>query len=201
MADVPSQDKAQIVRVVQEAIKLSLGFQNQQKLLLLEDHIHKLFYSMAAKPLATIKTVANMFRISLSFEACLRWDDLKGTFLGNFIFTPEFIQVFLTGTKTDRYSDGQWCTFLRSTEPWSAHQLLLRLLHLLIQAWNNNPTASGDLILTSTPIMFHATGNTVTFPLAKSKKVSYFSFLCTLKEWCKRIGLATELFALHSLRH
>eukprot|EP00961_Rhodomonas_salina_P123858 1669508-Rhodomonas_salina.1 len=48
--------------------------------------------------------------------------------------------------------------------------------------------------------MFYATGNTVTFQLAKSKKVSYFSFLCTLKEWCKRIGLATELFTLHSLR-
>eukprot|EP00961_Rhodomonas_salina_P075305 1010492-Rhodomonas_salina.1 len=50
--------------------------------------------------------------------------------------------------------------------------------------------------------MFHATGNTVTFPLAKSKKVSYFSFLSTLKdsEWCKRIRLATELFTLHSLR-
>eukprot|EP00961_Rhodomonas_salina_P013334 178903-Rhodomonas_salina.1 len=70
MADALSQDKAQIVRVVREAIKHSLCFLNQQKLPLLtgKDHICKLFYSMAAEPSATIETVANMFRISLTFD-------------------------------------------------------------------------------------------------------------------------------------
>eukprot|EP00961_Rhodomonas_salina_P095918 1290051-Rhodomonas_salina.1 len=81
MADVPSPDKAQIVSVVQEAIKRRLGFRNQQKLPLLEDHIRTLFYSIAAEPSATIETVANMFRISLAFKACLLWDDLEGTLL------------------------------------------------------------------------------------------------------------------------
>ena len=68
-----------------------------------------------------IQGQSTTFRVSLAYEATLRWDDFPDTLLDDFIVTHDFVRVFLVDTKTDNYKSGQWDTFSDSPDETSAY--------------------------------------------------------------------------------
>ena len=211
LAGLPSPTSSPIVEVVRESIKRELGFKKRQKAPLTQLHIQQLYNLLAAEDDASLLNVTFLLRLALLSEACLRWDDLQGLTFGDFLITSDLVRIIITGAKTDRFRDGQWATFLQREEPWSAYQLLGRVLHRLLQSWKALPTPlrrslsnedAETLRLTSIPILFRAdpTSPRYEFPNLLAPKVSYWEFLHGVKSAVACIGLDPAAFGIHSLR-
>ena len=134
-----------LVRMTKESIRRRLGYKAQAKKPLLQDQIDTLVSHFLSQP--TIQGLANAFRVSLAYEASLRWDDYADMTLGDFIVTNDFVRVFLVETKTDSYKTGQWATFAASLRPTSAYQLYRRLVVALSDELNPEEIAQW-------PVMF-----------------------------------------------
>jgi integrase len=211
LAGLPSPTSSPIVEVVRESAKRELGFKRQQKAPLTQSHIQQLFRLLAAGDDSSLLNVTFLLCLALMSEACLRWDDLQGLTFGDLLITPDIVRIFITGAKTDRFRDGQWATFLQREEPWSAYQLLGRVLHQLLASWKLLPPAlrrslncedSESLHLTNIPILFRADPSSplYAFPNLRAPKISYWEFLHGVKSACACIGLDPAAFGTHSLR-
>jgi len=182
----------QVVKMTRESIVRKLGFKKTSKNPLLKEHVHEIVQYFLQRN--TIQDHANAFRVSLAYEATLRWDDFADTVLGDFIITHDFVRVFLVDTKTDNYKSGQWATFSASQAETSAYTLLQDLVKNIIA------NASDELLknLANVPIMFkNLNGSVHDYEIPK---VTYNEFLKELKAACAAIGLNSTLFATHSLR-
>jgi hypothetical protein len=107
-----------------------LGFKKTSKNPLLKEHVHQIVQYFLQRN--TIQDHVNAFRVSLSYETTLRWDDFADTVLGDFIITHVFVRVFLVDTKTDNYKSGQWATFSVSQSETSAYTLYQDLVKNII---------------------------------------------------------------------
>ena len=107
--------------MTKESIRRKLGYKNQSKKPLLQEQVDEVVGQFLSQP--TIQGLANGFRVSLAYEATLRWDDYEDMTFGDFIVTNDFVRVFLVDTKTDSMKSGQWATFAASTRSKSAYQL------------------------------------------------------------------------------
>ena len=101
-----------------------LGFKKTSKNPLLKEHVNQIVQYFLQRN--TIQDHDNVFRVTLTYETTLRWDDFPDTLLGDFIVTHDFVRVFLVDTKTDNYKSGQWATFSVSPTETSAYTLLLQ---------------------------------------------------------------------------
>jgi hypothetical protein len=182
----------QVVKMTRESIVRKLGFKKTSKNPLLKEHVHQIVRYFIQQH--TIQDHANAFRVALTYEPTLRWDDFADTLLGDFIITHDFVRVFLVDTKTDNYKSGQWATFSASTTETSAYTLLQNLVQ------NIAANASEELLknLASFPIMFKSLNGSVND--YEIPKITYNEFLKELKAACAGIGLNPVLFATHSLR-
>lgn len=115
------------------------------------------------------------------------------------IWTKEYVKIFLLGSKTDAWKDGQWCTIVVDDSPHSAFQVLLRILGWLLAFPNGVKKTFGvELAEISIAMSFETVGNAL---LAKpSVKRSYTSMLSKLKAWCNKLGWDASLFGTHSMR-
>jgi hypothetical protein len=182
----------QVVKMTRESIVRKLGFKKTSKNPLLKEHVHQIVRYFIQRH--TIQDHVNDFRVTLAYEATLRWDDFVDTLLGDFIITHDFVRVFLVDTKTDNYKSGQWSTFSTSTTETSAYTLIQNLVKTIVA------NASEELLknLTSFPIMFkslNGSGHDYEIP-----KITYNELLKELKVACVGIGLHPTLFVTHSLR-
>ena len=182
----------QVVKMTRESIVRKLGFKKTSKNPLLKEHVHQIVRYFIQRH--TIQDHANAFRVTLAYEATLRWDDFADTLLGDFIITHDFVRVFLVDTKTDNYKSGQWATFSASTTETSAYTLLQNLVK------NIAANASEGFLknLASLPIIFKSLKGSVND--YEIPKITYNEFLKELKAACAAIGLNPTLFATHSLR-
>ena len=145
--------------------------------------------------LNTIQSQSNAFRVTLAYEATLRWDDFANTRLGDLIVTHDFVRVFLVDTKTDNYKSGQWSTFSVSPSETSGYTLLQNLIKNIVA--NACEQLLHNLNLANFPIMLKSlerSGNDDEIP-----KITYNEFLKELKTACPAIGLNPACFATHSL--
>ena len=185
-------DSLGLVRMTKEAIRRRLGYKGQSKKPLCQDHVDSLVSHFLSQ--STLQGLANAFRVSLAYEATLRWDDYADMSFGDFIVTNEFVRVFLIDTKTDTYKVGQWATFAASERPNSAYQLYRRLVVAL------NDELSHDQI-SQWPIMFGSErGSLLQTFVSHMPKITYQDFLKTLKSGCESIGLDSSRFGTHSMR-
>jgi len=60
---------------------------------LLQEQIDEVVGQIMQQP--GIQGLANAFRVALTYEATLRWDDYEDMSLGDFIVTNDFVRVFL----------------------------------------------------------------------------------------------------------
>ena len=95
--------------MTRESIVRKLGFKKTSKNPLLKEHVNQIVQYFLQRN--TIQSQTNTFRVTLTYEATLRWDDFADTLLSDFIVTPDFVRVFLVDTKTDNYKSDQWVTF------------------------------------------------------------------------------------------
>ena len=225
LADVKSPTTHPLVAITHESLRRLLGYRKQQKRPLMAVHIEAL-YNTHVKPYVSaifaapqgkatadyLLRVATMFRISLGFEATLRWDDLEGIEVGDMVFSDGFVRVFLVHTKTDVTREGQWCTFIVHDAPWGAFNLLMLLLNAVAVLWNRSskamrrrmvgsrfgPNEVARLQLSKIPVMFYIDKEYCIPDF--SRKVTYNQFLPELKRWCAAIGLDPNAFACHSWR-
>jgi hypothetical protein len=182
----------QVVKMTRESIVRKLGFKKTSKNPLLEEHVNQIVQYFLQRN--TIQDYVNTFRVSLTYEVTLRWDDLSDTLLGDFIVTHDFIRVFLVDTKSDNYKSGQWSTFSTSPTDKSVYTLIQNLVKNIVV------NVSEDLIknLVSFPIMFkslNGSANDWEIP-----KITYNEFLKEMKTGCVVIGLNPAFFTTHFRR-
>ena len=67
------------------------------------------------------------------YEGCLRWHDIHQLLFGDIIITPSFLRLSIQLAKTDTYREGQWITIASSDDPFSACQILKRVLNRIVQ--------------------------------------------------------------------
>jgi hypothetical protein len=185
----------QVVKMTRESIVRKLGFKKTSKNPLLKEHVNQIVQYFIQRD--TIQDHDNAFRVVLTYEATLRWDDFADTLLGDFIIiTHDFVRVFLVDTKTDNYKSGQWATFSASTIKTSAYTLLQNLVRNIV----GNASDSEESLknLASFPIMFKSLNGSVND--YEIPKITCNEFLKELKAACAAIGLNPALFATHSLR-
>jgi hypothetical protein len=185
-------DHMNLVRMTKESIRRRLGYKAQAKKPLLQDQVDTLVSHFLSQP--TIQGLANAFRVSLAYEATLRWDDYADMTLGDFIVTNDFVRVFLVETKTDSHKTGQWATFAASLRPNSAYQLYRRLVVALSDELDPEKIAQW-------PVMFKGDcGSFGQFSAINTPKINYQEFLRILKGGCESINLDSSLFGTHSMR-
>ena len=192
IANTPSITHSPVVEMTKESIRRKLGYKNQQKLPLRQDHIDSIvtYFLWQESP----QGIANAFRVTLAYEATLRWDDFKDMVFGDFIVTNDFVRVFLVDTKTDSYKSGQWATFAVSDRPTSAYQLLQKLMEVM--AAHSSQEVRDNM--SNMPVMFRTTVGL--FVDASSSRINYNEFLAELKTACSAVGLDPNLFGTHSMR-
>jgi hypothetical protein len=224
LANVDSPTDHPLVAITHSSIRRRLGYKKCQKRPLMSVHIEALFNHHIRPHLEVssdryankggyLHALATMLRISLAFEASLRWDDFEGMVIGDMVFADGFVRIFLVNTKTDTTREGQWCTIVMHDAPWGAFSLLMALLSSLALIWkraskkvkrdseiSNVPIDQPEprMALSQIPVMFWIDGETHLPDF--NRKVSYKQFSKTLKSWCASIGLDPALFAVHSCR-
>eukprot|EP00961_Rhodomonas_salina_P142414 1917805-Rhodomonas_salina.2 len=123
-------------------------------------------------------------------KVCLRWDDLEGVFIGDMIFSDDFIRImiFLVFTKTDHSSEGQWCTIAvhHASEPWTAFTLLMEFISVVtlickcttLDMLEKMATSSDNRVqqLLLAQILLMCTVETEAHLPVLSKKVTYTKF-------------------------
>ena len=192
IAGVSCPTNSHVVEITKESIRRKLGYKNNPKSPLRQEHIDGIVaYFMGQE---SLQGIANAFRVSLAYEATLRWDDYKDMVFGDFIVTSEFVRVFLVDTKTDLYKQGQWATFAVSDRPSSAYQLMQYLLQTLMSHSSQEIRDN----MSSIPVMFRTPVGS--FADVFSSKISYNEFLAQLKTACSALGLDANLFGTHSMR-
>jgi hypothetical protein len=112
----------QVVKMTRESIVRKLDFKKMSKSPLLKEDVNQVVQYLLQRN--TVQDQANVFRVTLTYEATLRWDDFVDTLLGDFIVTHDFVRVFLVDTKTNNCKSGQWATFSASSTETSVYTLL-----------------------------------------------------------------------------
>lgn len=195
-----------LIRLTKKALSQRLGFVHSEKYALFRKDLH-LLYEKFGQPGCSLKGLLRVFQFALMCECGLRFDDLASVFFGSFVPTTEFVKVFLAGTKTDRYLEGQWVSFATSDEPASCFQLMRRSLAMLGFAWHclskDEQTVRGGVdglvMIDKLPVLCVLQGDD-SFPSLSSKPESYDSFSKEFKELLRQAGLDSEKYGTHSWR-
>ncbi len=157
---------------------------------LLKEHVNQIVQYFLQRN--TVQDQTNTFRVTLSYETTLRWDDFADTLFVDFIVTHDFVRVFLVDTKTNNYKSGQWDTFSVSSTKTSVYTLLQNLVKTIL---SNVPEESLNN-LTNVPVMFKSLKGSE--DEHEIPKITYNEFLKVLKTTCPSIGLNPNLFSTHS---
>lgn len=138
--------------MAKEAATRLLGFCNRKMLPLYEQHIKRLYQQFTAPNVHhTPEDLTFIFMVALAYDTCLQWDDLVDIHFSDMIWTRDYVKIFLVSCKTDKQKDGQWCTIMVSEKPYSAFQLLLRVLAYLLSFISDLVTNFG-VSLDDTPV-------------------------------------------------
>ncbi len=72
------------------------------------------------------------FHFVTMYEGCLSWHALHQLFFADIIVTPTFLLLLIQSAKTDTCREGQWITIAASDDPFSACQVLQKVLHRIL---------------------------------------------------------------------
>jgi hypothetical protein len=218
MAGTPNPMAHPFCAQVKAALLRKLGLVGAKKLPLLQCQLLHILHRHLAVP-HTLPTLLTCFHMALMYEGCLRWHDLAQIQFGDIIITSAFLRLFIQQAKTDTYRQGQWVSIASSSDPYSACQLLHRILHYLTRLWagasldsklsilahltrqrDSLPISPATLLLPLQDIPLIFAVNLHTELPVFSKVVSYPQFLGKLKTWGADIGLDPRDLGTHSLR-
>ena len=189
-----------------------------KKLPILQSQLLHILHMRLSVP-HTLPTLLQCFHMALMYEGCLRWHDLAQILFGDIIITPSFLRLFIQSAKTDTYRQGQWVTIASSADPYSACQLLHRILLYLTRLWARAPLTSRQFLLAGLPrsqdspsplpssFLLPLQNVPITFAVNKasslpcfSQRISYPHFLACLKGWGAATGLDPTALGIHSFR-
>lgn len=204
---------------VKEALYRELGLAGNRKLPLLQSQVQQILtYQLSSNH--NLQTLLTCFRIALMYEGCMRWSDMLQIEFGDIIITHQYLRIFIQSAKTDSHREGQWATIATSAETTSAYNLLLHVLEALAYLWSR---ASNDLkqalvasihvneqsheAVTMIPTALPLTHIPISFKINHKTlipdfrcKITYPSFLSTIRLWASRVGIQPESIGTHSLR-
>lgn len=184
-----------IVSMARESSRRLLGYRKRKAYPLKEKHIIRFWEIFCSLKESAPEDVCFMTLVAVAWEACLRWDDLCDSQLGDMIWTDSYVKILLINTKTDAYKTGQWCMILVSSLPHSAYQMLVRMVTYLC----DSPAfkRSGINVAEAPIAMPFVTENNVRVPNPASR-LTYDHVNNKLKAWCEKAGLSPSLFSTHS---
>ena len=218
MAGTPNPMAHPLCVQVKSALLRKLGMIGSKKIPLLQCQLLHILH-MRLSVIHTLPTLLQCFHMAIMYEGCLRWHDLAQILFGDIIITQSFLRLFIQSAKTDTYRQGQWVTIATSQDPYSACQLLHRILLYLTRLWARSSLASRMAILATLPISADSSPtlpSSLLLPLRDvpiifsidtlsslphfSKTISYPQFLARLKLWGSATGLDPRSLGTHSLR-
>jgi hypothetical protein len=218
LAGTPNPMLHPLCTQIKSALLRSLGMIGAKKLPILQSQLLHILHMRLSVP-HDLPTLLQCFQMALMYEGCLRWHDLAQILFGDIIITPTFLRLFIQSAKTDTYRQGQWVTIASSSDPYSACQLLHRLLRYLTRLWAQSPLVSRQSLLASLPMALDSQSPSpssfllplqnvpITFAVHKtsalpcfSQQTSYPQFLARLKTWGAATGLDPTALGTHSLR-
>lgn len=171
LAAVPNPMAHPLCQLVRDALFRRLGLRGRKKSPLLRIHIDAIITRHLGAS-HSLETLLRCFHITVMYEGCLRWSDLKQLTFGDIVVSVDYLRLFIESAKNDQYRAGQWVTIATSLRPTSAYSLLLRLLESLTLLWSNaSPVVRYQLASTlPNPPSSAATianANTSTLPLGQ----------------------------------
>ncbi|CAG2240881.1 unnamed protein product [Mytilus edulis] len=153
----------------------------------------------------TIKTLFNRFcnprtlrdlRLlsicTVSYAGFLRYSELCSIKANNLAFKPEYLEIFISSSKTDCYRNGKSVVIAKTNTPFCPVAILLDYIK------------AGDIVLTSDMYIFrsivYVKKYNKLFLRKKNAKLSYTRAREIVKAALSFIGLDAKLFGLHSFR-
>jgi len=190
VASVPDPTSSNLTRYILEAAKRICDRPTRKKEPLTFANLMDIYkkIGMNTCSLVNLRTFTLMV---LSYAAFFRYSEASNLTLGDLIFQPSYLKIFIEKSKTDQYREGHWVHIART----SSVICPVRMVQLFIERAQ---------IVEHTEYLFRAT----TFfksrnqhCLRKSNKpISYTTARSNVLELIRKIGLNEKLFGLHSLR-
>jgi hypothetical protein len=218
MAGTPDPMTHPLCKQIKSALQRKLGVLGTKKTPLMYNQIIHILHERLTST-CEFDTLMTGFHIVTMYEGCLRWHDLHQILFGDIIITPTFLRLFIQSAKTDTYREGQWVTIAASDDPFSACQILQKVLHKIVQYWTNSSISSRSHIISSLPRLKDSSlvdpysrllpiqDIPITFAFDKISRlpdfsitISYPTFLKRLREWCVHTGSDPLDIGTHSLR-
>lgn len=128
-------------------LRRKLGLRQEQRKAMMPTHLHQMYLRFAKENDAPLQDIQTMTQLALAMEGALRADDLASVAIGSIILSGSVLQVFVAGSKTDRYKDGQWATVALSDVAESASQLVSRYAVILRRTWAGLPVEARAKII------------------------------------------------------
>ena len=179
-----------LVNYIAEAAKRMNNRQTKKKEPLLFEHLTKIFENIGKKE-STLLDFRNFTLMVVSFAGFLRYSEVSNLTLGDIVFEPTFMRLFIEQSKTDQYREGHWVFIAKTVSEICP----VKTLNMYI-------TRAGielhDEFLFRGLSFFKSKG--IHKLRKKNKPISYSTARLHVLDLIKGIGLNEKLFGLHSLR-
>ncbi|CAG2192225.1 unnamed protein product [Mytilus edulis] len=190
LANLVDPCESDLVRSIVESSKRILNRPVQKKEPI-DATIIKTLFNRFCNP-RTLRDLRLLSICTVSYAGFLRYSELCSIKANNLTFKPEYLEIFISSSKTDCYRKGKSVVIAKTNTPFCPVAILLDYLK------------AGDIVLTSDMYIFRSivyVKKYNKFVLRKNNaKLSYTRAREIVKAALSFIGLDAKLFGLHSFR-